>query len=352
MTDTVQINTLDDELEWEEWRGVRRLENLDILLIGYTILEACRCRKRSGDHGTRCDVSFGYCEGMIVLFRHKYIMKQTRMQAFTGSASAPRIGEVVSTLLKESGPMGLIRGWNVIASGCVPAHIALFTVYESMKDRLSSKVDGSLSSHHAAICGVAATAAHDCILTPMDVVKQRLQLGCYEGAMDCTRSVIRTEGVWALFRSYPTTLAINAPYGAVLVAANEKLKSWLIPAEQQSLPKQELLPRYFLSAGLAAACASMLTHPLDVVKTRLQTQDCFCKEPPVTCPRRLAAMPQAPVIAKPKYSDFITSVRLIHLEEGFRGFYRGLIPRAALSVPGAAMCWGTYESVKAFLGNL
>ena len=248
--------------------------------------------------------------------------------------------------------MGLIRGWNVIASGCIPAHIALFTVYEGMKEKLVSRETGALASHHAAICGVAATAAHDCILTPMDVIKQRLQLGCYEGAIDCTRSVIRTEGLAALFRSYPTTLVINAPYGAVLVAVNEKLKSVLIPnADSNSAAdKQTLMPRYFLCAGLAAACASMLTHPLDVVKTRLQTQDCFCRDPPVTCPRRQAAAP--PVMTKPKYSDFLTSVRLIHAEEGLRGFYRGLIPRAALSVPGAAMCWGTYESVKTMLGRL
>jgi solute carrier family 25 iron transporter 28/37 len=270
------------------------------------------------------------------------------MQAFTGSAEAPRIREVVSTLLKESGPLGLVRGWNVIASGCIPAHVALFSVYEAMKERLESKESGVLASHHAAICGVAATAAHDCILTPMDVVKQRLQLGCYQGAMDCTRSVIRTEGLGALFRSYPTTLVINAPYGAVLVAVNEKVKSYLIPPDSDHATKQALLPRFFLSAGIAAACASVLTNPLDVVKTRLQTQDCFCKEPPVSCPRR-----QVPMTPRtPKYTDFFTSVKLIHAEEGIRGFYRGLIPRAALSVPGAAMCWGTYESVKAFLARL
>ena len=209
-----------------------------------------------------------------------------------------------------------------------------------MKERLSRKEDGLLATHHAAICGVAATAAHDCILTPMDVIKQRLQLGCYQGAIDCTRSVIRTEGLFALFRSYPTTLLINAPYGAVLVAANENFKSWLVPSEGV------LLPWYFLSAGMAAACASALTHPLDVVKTRLQTQDCFCRQPPPTCPRR--GLLPIPVVV-PKYTDFSTTVRLILLEEGFRGFYRGLIPRAALSIPGAAMCWGTYESVKTLL---
>ncbi len=265
------------------------------------------------------------------------------MQAYSGSpASPPRIREVVRTVLGESGPLGLFRGWNVIASGCIPAHIALFTVYEALKDRLSApptsptSTTRTLSSYNAAICGIAATAAHDCILTPMDVVKQRLQLGCYEGAVDCSRQILRTEGLGALFRSYPTTLLINAPYGAVLVAVNEKLKSWVVDPDQP-----HSLSRYFFSAGVAAACASIITHPLDVIKTRLQTQDCLCRVPPASCPKKLAVV----VPSAPKYADFLTSFRVILAEEGVRGFYRGLVPRAALSVPGAAMCWGTFESV-------
>ena len=271
------------------------------------------------------------------------------MQAYTGTGPALGIRQSVRAILNESGPLGLIRGWNVIASGCIPAHIALFTVYEAMREKLSAG-NGSefLASHHAALCGIAATAAHDCILTPMDVIKQRLQLGCYQGAIDCTRQVIRTEGLRALFRSYPTTLAINAPYGAVLVAVNEKMKSYLIPVSDSKSDRSYLLPRYFLSAGIGAACASVLTHPLDVIKTRLQTQDCFCKDPPPSCPRRAAAALPSP----PRYTDFFSSVKLIHAEEGLRGLYRGLLPRAALSIPGAAMCWGTYESVKNLLNHV
>lgn len=323
--------------------GMTKARYCRLFHVGYTFLEACRGGKRCGYYGARSNVSSRYHQGMTITIWITYDLFQTRMQAYTGMASAPRIRDVVGTLLRESGPLGLVRGWNVIASGCIPAHIALFTVYERMKERLASKEDGLLASYNAAICGIAATAAHDCILTPMDVVKQRLQLGCYQGAMDCARSVVQSEGVFALFRSYPTTLLINAPYGAVLVAANEKFKSYIVPEDAS---QNTVLPRYFLSAGMAAACASVLTHPLDVVKTRLQTQDCLCREPPASCPRR-----GTPLVVKPKYSDFFTSVRLMYAEEGIRGFYRGLIPRAALSVPGAAMCWGTYESVKRFLAR-
>lgn len=49
-------------------------------------------------------------------------------------------------------------------------------------------------------------------MTPMDVIKQRLQLGYYNGVSDCFKSVIRQEGARALYISFPTTFLMNLPY--------------------------------------------------------------------------------------------------------------------------------------------
>lgn len=51
--------------------------------------------------------------------------------------------------------------------------------------------------HHpagAAVAGAAATVFHDAIMTPMDVIKQRLQLGYHKGMLDCVMTIRRTEG--------------------------------------------------------------------------------------------------------------------------------------------------------------
>lgn len=60
MTDYAQIATIEEELEWEEWKGVRLTRCTDYTLLGYTVL-AARCgRKHRRYNGTRRDVSTGY----------------------------------------------------------------------------------------------------------------------------------------------------------------------------------------------------------------------------------------------------------------------------------------------------
>ena len=73
----------------------------------------------------------------------------------------------------------------------------------------------------------------------------------------------------AFFRSYPTTVFMNVPYAAVVVSTNETLKKILQP--EDGAPS---LPVYMFCGAVSGAAAAAVTNPLDVVKTRLQTQNC------------------------------------------------------------------------------
>jgi len=214
----------------------------------------------------------------------------------------------------------------------VPAHVALFTTYEFAKGQLL--VDGS-DPVRAALCGAAATLSHDVILTPMDVVKQRMQLGVHASITDCLRSIRQREGLIALFRSMPTTLLMNLPFGGAFAASNETIKSVLGVQDSKG---QKSLSRYFLSAGVSGAVAAAVTHPLDVVKTRLQTQDCYTAS---------VASNEGQVRA-PVYRGFVGTFSSIARTEGLAGLYRGVVPRMLYNAPAAAICWGTYESIKSW----
>jgi len=111
----------------------------------------------------------------------------------------------------------------------------------------------------------------DAVALPMDVVKQRLQLpdSPYRGVWECILRVSREEGMGAFFRSYQTTLAMNVPYTMVHFAVYEGAKQALGNADDL----EERLLTHVAAGGSAGGIAAAITTPLDVVKTRLQT-DC------------------------------------------------------------------------------
>jgi hypothetical protein len=97
---------------------------------------------------------------------------QTHCQVSREPASASSF----MRLLKSRGFFGMWRGASAMFVACIPSHAAYFSVYEVAKECLGANRPG----HHpvaAASAGVLATVLHDGVLTPMDCVKQRLQLG-------------------------------------------------------------------------------------------------------------------------------------------------------------------------------
>ncbi len=93
--------------------------------------------------------------------------------------------------------------WSLPLALHRPAHAIHFAVYERAKELLGGN-RGGYQVPATAAAGATATLAHDAIMTPVDVVKQRLQMAHspYKGILDCVRRVFREEGIGALYRSY------------------------------------------------------------------------------------------------------------------------------------------------------
>ena len=116
-----------------------------------------------------------------------------------------------STIWCSHGKTATRHKWQPLAGGqstvvCRPAHALYFATYEVAKQAL-----GVQRSNHAplstAAAGAMATVVNDALMTPGDVVKQRLQLANspYSGMMDCIVKTYRYEGLSAFFRSYKLT---------------------------------------------------------------------------------------------------------------------------------------------------
>lgn len=61
---------------------------------------------------------------------------------------------------------------------------------------------------------------------------------------------------------------MNIPFGSLIIAFNERLKHLL------GVKEGETSWKYYLCGSLAGGIASIPTTPLDVIKTKLNTQDC------------------------------------------------------------------------------
>lgn len=213
--------------------------------------------------------------------------------------------------------------------------------------------------------GLVADLAAAPAYVPSEVLKTRLQLQGrfenpyfhsgynYRSAMDAARTIVRTEGFGALFYGYKATLWRDLPFSALQFAFYE---------EERGLAKKYMgsndigLPLEILTAASAGGMAGVITTPLDVVKTRIQTQHNEPASPSLsTRPPSAHLSPSAKQTRHPSpphshsrpistsspstalrnhaaatldTSSVITGLRIIYKTEGFWGCFRGVGPRA------------------------
>ncbi|CAM6120370.1 unnamed protein product [Calypogeia fissa] len=257
---------------------------------------------------------------------------KTRMQmlASAGGSIHTTISRALFTILKTEGPLGLYRGIGAMGLGAGPAHAVYFSVYELAKEKLGGNAEGHHPLAHGAAGGLA-TIASDAVFTPMDVVKQRLQVrrSPYNGLTDCMRTMLREEGLKAFFVSYRTTVVMNVPFTAVHFASYEAAKKILMEFSPDKASEENLLT-HITAGGAAGALASAVTTPLDVIKTRLQLQGLGGSE-------------------RFRNGSVLCAAKQIVRQEGPGALLKGIRPRVLFHTPAAAICWSTYEAGKSFL---
>jgi hypothetical protein len=211
------------------------------------------------------------------------------------------------------------------------------------------------------IADLAAAPAY----VPSEVLKTRLQLQGrynnpyfnsgynYRSTIDAARTIAKTEGFGALFYGYKATLWRDLPFSALQFAFYE---------EERGLAKRYVgsnnigLPLEILTAATAGGMAGVITTPLDVVKTRIQTQhndgpSVSMKPPAATLspskhstnlkPGKPLPLQNRPIstsspstalrnhgAATLDTSSVITGLRIIYKTEGIWGWFRGVGPRA------------------------
>ncbi|KAG8836104.1 Fe(2+) transporter [Serendipita sp. 399] len=250
------------------------------------------------------------------------------MQLLSPSPAAVYTGmsDAVTRISSAEGLRTLWRGVASVIAGAGPAHAVQFGTLEAVNEMMGKR-EGTAAWVSTAVAGASAAITSDAVMTPFDVIKQRMQVhnSAYRSVITCARTLYRTEGLSAFYVSYPTTLLMTIPFTAVQFSVYDHTLKFINPTR-----KYDPLS-HVAAGGIAGAVAAAVTTPLDVAKTLLQTRG-------TTEDREIR-----------KANGIRDAVKIIWRRDGLRGFGRGLTPRVLTFMPSNAICWMSYEFFKMVL---
>ena len=300
----------------------------------------------------------------------------------------------------------LYRGFGATALGAPMASGMYFLGYETTKKTLKKirrerRLEGANDDDHEEeeedkednktthmidniITGVVAQAFAGIAYTPVDVVKERMQVSSvlptnlktnngvdYRNAFDALKTIVKNEGIKnGLMRGYWAQNFVWWPWSACYFVAYEKgleifrrnndNKSSLRvdddnggvfggDAERSNFKSssstsssvsssssfyreggwyENNISPHAVSAFAAATCATILTHPLDLCKTRVQT------------------MTNNNNNNNNKVMTLRTVFKDVVRKEGVLALYRGVFARVLSVAPGSAISFYAYESIR------
>ena len=186
-----------------------------------------------------------------------------------------------------------------------------------------------------------------------------MQLSGQSKCVQCAKVVIKNEGVIALYRSLPITMIMNAPYHVTTVVINENMKKIVKPKE-----RNYKFLAYFYCAGIAGGISSVLTCPLDNIKTKLQTQStqssCEIFDSKIVNNKvdsnnvnNVCGESSNKKVDPVKYHNIKETIIKVYREDGIiKGFYRGATARMMFNSPSCAISWCSYEFMKHMLTDM
>lgn len=137
-----------------------------------------------------------------------------------------------------------------------------------------------------------------------------------------------TSGIRSFYRGLPMGLVGMFPYSAIDLGTFDYLKRWIIASNcrRRGCSEAEAAPGAFATAaigGFSGALGASLVYPLNVLRTRLQTQGTSIH------PRT--------------YTGIVDVTRQTVRGEGWRGLFKGLTPNLLKVVPAVSIvCWITH----------
>lgn len=176
---------------------------------------------------------------------------------------------------------------------------------------------------------------------PIDTLRFRMQCELIKGGVHGNRLI--SETAWKMWKSggiRPFYLGLlwglvgQFPYSAIDLTTFEYSKRWIIRRNQRpGLEGKDAKPNAITTAaigGFSGALGASIVWPLNMLRTRLQTQGT------VEHPRT--------------YTGIVDVTRQTIQGEGLKGLFRGILPNLIKVVPSVAITYVVYDKAKDAFG--
>jgi len=249
-------------------------------------------------------------------------------------------------ILKSMDIRSSYAGFFTYTIGSLPSHFAYFFSYNLMKDELqkinekwetNSEIKGRQAMWVSLVSGASADFISNFLFVPVEVVVQRIQIQNtdsqknYKNSFDAVKSIYRNEGIKGFYQGFGASLLTYAISSAIWWAVYEQSKISFSDniftstkhVQSSTVHVEQSAPVQILSGAMAGLFHSFLSNPMDVIKTRLQTQ------------HHSQELEEGKV--KILYKNSWDAFKIIMRDEGPKAFIKGVTPRVLSSV--FFSCW-------------
>jgi len=179
------------------------------------------------------NVTAGGCAGaMSLLFVYSLDYARTRLanDAKSGKKGGERqfngLVDVYKKTMASDGIAGLYRGFCISCVGIIVYRGFYFGLYDTLKPLLLGE-DAGVGISFCLGYGVTVTAG--IISYPIDTIRRRMMMTSgqavkYNGSLDCTQQILKTEGVTSLFKGAGANV-LRGMAGAGVLAGFDKVKA-------------------------------------------------------------------------------------------------------------------------------
>lgn len=244
------------------------------------------------------------------------------------SGGFSRIWWFIGHIVKTEGILGLFRGFGPTVIGVAPHKAIYFHVYANSKQLLAPYLSIDSPSNHLLSSGCASFTAAT-FTNPIWFVKTRLQLDSRrerQSTFKLIRDVYRLHGIRGFYRGV-TASYYGVSETMIYFVLYERLRLSIGHWRGMTLDEDRRMYDFLIIMMASAVCKSTaccLAYPHEVARTRLREES-------------------------GRYRRFWQTLRLVHVEEGISGLYRGLFTALIRQIPNAAISMATYETVSYYL---